>query len=295
MEENQQAEGVTQNIVEALNDGQDSTPESIETGSQENEKSFEQQAVQPGSKEYNFKQMRENLTRLETERNQLLQEKQQLSGASELDKWIRSDPKNFEFILGLRNGHNPQELAARIYQAQKAQEAQKQDDQSQIDFERYEPETAKILKTMWEKASALEQWKSKFEQQTEQTQKQAQEERIQNNIATLDTHFDSVLVRDGFLDKQGNGDPAVVQLIRSAVKDMLTDALGDARIASKEQVDQAYGVVTQGLSALQKQTLKKTVKTDVPLSGSRKGGVPTNKARMTEEERISSIVNDLQG
>lgn len=289
--EEQQAEGVTQDIVNTLSDGQDSAPESIDSGSQENEVVSEPQADQPGSKEYNFKQMRENLNRLEVERKSWLNEKQTLSGAADLDKWIRSDPKNFEFILGLRNGQNPQELAARIYQAQKAQEAQS--DQPQINFEQYEPETAKLLKAMWEKANGLEQWKTKFEQQIQQSQQQAQQQQVQQNSDSLDSHFDNNLIRDGYLDATGKGDPAVIELIQSAVLAKLCAMTDTPRLATSKQVDDAYATVMNGFSALQKQTLKKTVKTDVPLSGSRKGSVPMGKAKMTEEERISSIVNSL--
>jgi len=289
----EQATGVTQDIINSLGDIPDSTPESIDNGSaQETENvdpaQAEAQEPQAGSKEYNFKQMRENLSRLETERKQWLEERKGLTGAADLDKWIRSDPKNLEFIIGLRNGRNPKDLAAQIYAEQVQEQAE-----AGFNFEQYDPDTGKLLKTYHDKLSGLEQWKTQMEQKIQESQQQEQQAKIDRNMQAIDNDFDNQLIKDGFVDANGKGDDNVVELIRHAVIAKLAQSTDDPRTASKAQFNDAYKAVVSGLSAYQKQTLKKAVKTDVPLSGSRKGSIPMGKTSMTEDERISSIVNSL--
>lgn len=289
----EQATGVTQDIINSLDSAPDSTPESIDTGNaQESEviDPVQAEGVEPqaGSKEYNFKQMRENLSRLETERKQWLEERKGLTGAADLDKWIRSDPKNLEFIIGLRNGRNPKDLAAQIY-AEKVQEQA----EAGFNFEQYDPDTGKLLKTYHDKLNGLEQWKTQLEQTIQQQQKQDEQTQIDRNMQAINDDFDNQLIKDGYVDANGKGDDSVVELIRHAVIAKLAQSTDDPRTASKAQFTEAYKAVVNGLSAYQKQTLKKAVKTDVPLSGSRKGSIPIGKTTMTEDERISSIVNSL--
>lgn len=294
----EQAEGVTQNIVDSLGDASDSTPESIENGdSQESEVVDSAEVVSseaPKSKEYNFKQMRENLNRFETEKKQWEAERQQLMGAKQLDEVLRKDPITGLKFLAKSLGVDPKKLIDEVVERQ----AQETSDLPKIDFEQYDPETAKLLKFMHDRASKvdqLEQWKNKFEQTIEQSQQEARESQIQQNMASIDSEFDNQLIKDGFMDKDGNGSAELIDVIRDAIISRLTKISGDARLATKEQFHEAYKAVSSGLSAHQKQTLKKTVKTDVPLSGSRKGGIPIGKAKMTEDERIGDIVNSLGG
>src|SRR4051812_47265555 len=101
-----QAEGVTQGSEAPQSTSQDSTPESIETGDTHSSEgnTSEPQGDQPKSKEYNFKQMRENLNRLETERKQWLSEKEGLKNATALDQALRTNPKETLRILSQQLG-----------------------------------------------------------------------------------------------------------------------------------------------------------------------------------------------
>lgn len=287
----EQAEGVTQDVGTPQTDVQDSTPESIETGeTQPQEGDSLPEGDQPKSKEYNFKQMRENVSRLEAslekERKAWLEEKEGLRNAAQLDRALRQDPRGGLKYIAQQFGVD---LKTLIEASQPAQ-----NDLPQINFEQYEAGTAKDLKLLHDEIQGLRQWKTQFEQKIDTTQKQAHEEKIQQNMTSLEDSLNTKLVKDGYLDKNGNGNESLIETISDAVYAKLAK-IGDPRLATPEQLQEAYSRSIAGLSAHQKETLKKTVKTDVPLSGSRKGSIPFGKAKMTEEERISSIVNSLEG
>jgi hypothetical protein len=278
-----QAEGVTQGTEQPQVGAEDSSPESIETGgeSQSSEGSQESQAQRAGDKEINFKKMRESVNRLESERAQWLAEKEKLQTAAEIERLLRADPRG-----GLK-----QLAQALNVDIKTLIEAQKESDIPQINFEQYEPETAKLLKFLHDRASKveqLEQWKGDFERRIEESQKQSEMSRIQQNTTSLDQRFADDMVKHGFLDKDGNGDMDVVDLISEAVLSKLSKK-GDPRLASVEDYNKATEQVLKSLSSLKNKTLQTTVTKSVPASGSRNGSATTAKPAVTREQRIAML------
>jgi len=240
---------------------------------------------QPKGKDYNFKQLRESVNRLEQERKTWLEEKQKLQGAAQLDQMLRTDPRT-----GLKQ--IAQALGIDIKTLIEAEKAA-QSEMPQIDFEQYEPKTAQLLKFLHDRAAKveqLEQWKEQFEQKTELTQRQQQEAFIEKNVSVLENRFRDDLIKDGFLDKDGNGDQDVVELIRSAVVEKLAQQ-GDPRLATLEQYQAARAQVLKGLSAHKNTTLKNTVTKDVPATGSRNGAATTAKIPVTREQRLAFLAD----
>jgi len=236
----------------------------------------------PKSKEYNFKQMRESLSRFENEKKQWTEERQKLQGAAAIDQMLRKDPRS-----GLKQ--IAQALGVDLKTLIEAQE--QKSDMPQINFDEYEPGTAQLLKFLHSRASevdSLKQWKSEFEQRLEQDQRKSQETQIQRNVATLEDHFQSDLIKDGYLDKEGNGDQDVVDLIRGAIVERLSQH-GDPRLATVEQYQQARAQVLKGLSAHKNKTLQNTVTKGVPPSGSRNGSATTAKTPVTKEQRLAFL------
>lgn len=236
----------------------------------------------PKSKEYNFKQMRESLSRFENEKKQWTEERQKLQGAAAIDQLLRKDPRS-----GLKQ--IAQALGVDLKTLIEAQE--QKSEMPQINFDEYEPSTAQLLKFLHSRASEvdnLKQWKSEFEQRIEQDQRKAQETHLQRNTATLEEHFQSDLIKDGYLDKEGNGDQDVVDLIRGAIVERLSQH-GDPRLATVEQYQQARAQVLKGLSAHKSKTLQNTVTKGVPPSGSRNGSATTAKVPVSREQRLAFL------
>jgi hypothetical protein len=274
-----QAEGVTQDAGQPQSDIQDSAPESIETGeAQASEGGSEPQGDQPKSKEYNFKQMRESLSRLETERKQWLTEKESLQGAAAIDQLLRQDPK-----AGL------QKIAKALNIDLKTLIDAQQSELPQINLEGYDPETGRLLKFLHDRASKveqLEQWKNEMEQRFEQTQRQTQETQLQQNVKTIDEMFRNDLIKNGYWDKDAKGKTETVELIESAILERLARH-GDPRLATGEQYQEEASKVFKALSAHKNQTLQNTVTKSVPSSGSRNGAPTTAKPAMTKEQRLA--------
>lgn len=281
MSEIQQAEGVTQGTDSPQSGAEDSTPESIETGDSQSMQG-DQEAAQ-NSKEINFKRLRESVNRLEAERKQWVSERENLKGAAELDQMLRKDPKGGLQQLAKTLGVDLKTLI----------EAKAQSEIPQVDFGQYDAETGKLLKFLHDRASKveqLEQWKSEFEQKVESTQQQSQQERVQRNMEVLENKFVENLIKDGYWDKNGQGDMKVVNLIRRAVLAELAEN-GDPRQASPEQYQAAYSDVIDSLSAHKNKTLQTTVTKSVPASGSRNGAATTAKPVVTKEQRISMLAD----
>ena len=236
----------------------------------------------PKSKEYNFKQMRESLSRFENEKKQWTEERQKLQGAAAIDQLLRKDPRS-----GLKQ--IAQALGVDLKTLIEAQE--QKSEMPQINFDEYEPSTAQLLKFLHSRASevdSLKQWKSEFEQRIEQDQKRNQESYVQRNMATLQEHFNADLIKDGYLDKDGNGDQDVVDIIRRAIVDILRES-GDERLATVEQYKAAHAQVLKGLSAHKSKTLQNTVTKGVPPSGSRNGSATTAKVPVSREQRLAFL------
>ncbi len=262
-----QAEGVTQGTEPVSNP--DSSPESIEQGSHE-----AQSQSEPKSKDYNFKQMRENLSRLENERKAWEAER---AGIQRDLQALRQDPKN-----GLKQ--LAQSLGVDVKTLIETAESQ----EPQINFDQYEPETAKLLKMLYEKASRVDQiekWKQEFEQKNEQTY-------IQQNSKSLEERFDKDLIDAGFLDKNGQGDMERVETIADAIWAKLNKATnGKPELATAEQYQQARDRVFKGFSAHKNQTLQQAVTKSVPSSGSKNGAATTAKPTMSREQRIAFLAD----
>jgi len=263
-----QAEGVTQGTEPVSTP--DSSPESIEQGPQETQGQSE-----PKSKDYNFRQMRENLSRLENERKAWEAER---AGIQRDLQALRQDPKNGLKQLAQSLGVDVKTL---IETATEAQEPQ-------INFDQYEPETAKLLKHLYEKANRVDQiekWKSEFEQKT-------QKEQMEINSKSLQSRFDKDLIEAGFLDKNGQGDMERLDTITDAVWAKLYKATnGRPEMATTEQYQEARDQVFKGFSAHKSQTLQQTVTKSVPSSGSKNGAATTAKAPMSREQRISFLAD----
>lgn len=279
-----QAEGVMQDGGAPQADVSGSSPEPVESGSHDNGNSHESQGQsgssdQQKSKDYNFRQMRENLSRLEAERKQWQSERETLQGAAAIDQMLRADPR-----AGLKQ--IAQQLGIDIKTLLDAQPQT-----PKIDYSQYDPETASLLKYLDEKASkvdALEQWKNQFEQKSELTQRQQQEQFVQQNVKNLENRFFEDLVKDGFLDKNGKGNMEVVDLIKDAILSKLAQQV-DPRLATIEQYQTARTQVLKGLSAHKSKTLQNTVTQSVPSTGSKNGAATTANPVMSREGRIAAL------
>lgn len=264
-----QAEGVTQGTEPVSTP--DSSPESIEQGPHET------QSSEPKSKEYNFKQMRENLSRLENERKAWEAER---AGIQRDLQALRQDPKNGLRQLAQSLGVDVNTLI------EKAAEAKS--DIPDINFDQYEPETAKIFKFFQSeiaKVREIEKWKSEFEQKT-------QKEQMEINSKSLQSRFDKDLIEAGFLDKNGQGDMERLDTITDAVWAKLYKATnGRPEMATIEQYQEARDQVFKGFSAHKSQTLQQTVTKSVPSSGSKNGAATTAKPAMTREQRIAFLAD----
>lgn len=229
-----------------------------------------EQSTQP-TPEYNWKQMREQV-------RQLNSQIKALEGASNLERWMKSNPENMQMIRDMMEGRAPQ----------KPEVSQPKEDL----YKDYDP----VVAEKFRKLDAFEQWKAEQDKRLEQ-QKLSEQDReqatISKNMDDLDSSFEELLIKDGFMREDGSGDQDLFELISDAMLTRLAKKFGDPRRATRDQVQEVYKAVTNGLSAHQKFTLKKTVKTDVPLSGSRKGSIPMGKTKLTEDERIASIANSL--
>lgn len=263
-----QAEGVMQGTEPVSTS--DSSPESIEQGAQASEGQS-----QPKSKDYNFRQMRENLSRLENERKAWEAER---AGIQRDLQALRQDPKNGLRQLAQSLGVDVKTL---IETATEPQEPQ-------VNFDQYEPETAKLLKLLYEKANrvdAIEKWKSEFEQKT-------QKEQMEFNSRSLQSQFDKDLTEAGFLDKNGQGDMGLIDTLTEAVWAKLYKATnGKPELASIDQYKEARDQIFKGFSAHKNQTLQQTVTKSVPSSGSKNGAATTAKPPMTREQRISFLAD----
>lgn len=276
----EQEQGVTQGNEAPQHVAQDSAPESIVQGDAQNDNSGAQ-GDQPKSKEFNFKQMRENVSRLENERKQWLAEKEHLQSAAELERYLRKDPKEGLKHVAKTFGVDLKTLI----------EAQSQSELPQIDFQQYEPETGKLLKFLHDRAAkveALEQWKEQFEQKIEEGQKQASESQRSQNMSSLDEKFESALVKDGFMDPEGNGDQDLIEIVRGAVLAKLAQQ-GDPRLATPQMFQEAYLKVSKGLTAHKNKTLQNTVTKSLPPTGSKQGQATTAKPAMSRDQRIAQI------
>lgn len=263
-----QAEGVMQGAEPASTP--DSSPESIEQGAHETQSQSE-----PKSKDYNFKQMRENLSRLENERKAW--EAERASIQRDLQA-LRQDPKNGLKQLAQSLGVDVKTL---IETATEPQEPQ-------INFDQYEPETAKLLKMLYEKASRVDQiekrW-TEFEQKNEQTY-------LQQNSKSIDDRFNKDLIDAGFLDKNGEGNMEIVENISDSIWAKLSKATnGRPELATAEQYVQARDKVFKGFSAHKNQTLQQTVTKSVPSSGSKNGAATTAKVPMSREQRVAFLAD----
>lgn len=254
---------------------EDSTSESIE-GTQPEVPEVKAEA---GSKEYNFKQLREQVNRFQTENKTLQEQMKSLETVRKLDELIRLNPKKRQAFFNLLE-----------------QQEERKSDLPEIKFEDYDPDTAKLLKFLSDKAAEVEdlkQWKTQFEQATAQERQQATEKELSRNATTLDSEFNSQLIKDGYLDNDGNGDPKIIGNIRKSVIAELAQS-GDPRGATREEFHEAYKQVLSELNALKNFTLKKTTTKSVPATGSKNGQATVSKAPVTAADRIAQMAELAQ-
>lgn len=226
------------------------------------------------NKEFNFKQMRGQV-------RQLQDQIKALEGASNLERWLKSSPDNMRVVMDLMQGRKSQP------QPEKSAQNNQEDP-----YKDYEPFVAEQFR----KLAALEQWKAEQEKKAEEhlkTQEQKEQEAIHKNMADLDEGFNELLIKDGFMGKDGVGDQSLIEMIQDAVLARAARLYGDPTRATRSQMIEAYKAVTAGLSAHQKFTLKKTVTKDVPLSGSTRGSVPSGKTTMNEQDRVNTLIGAL--
>lgn len=275
-----QAEGVTQDTSAPETSVQDSAPESVvnnDAGTSENSEA-------PKSKEYNFKQLREKLGKLEAERQAWTEREKTLQQAATLDRALREDPKGTLKIIAKQLGVNPQDLMDQIAEAEKPQAP---------NFEQYDAETGKLLKALWEKANKvdeLQQWKDEFSKTQEQREVEAREKSIETNMNSLDSFLEESLIKDGFLGKNGEGDHELMQ----DIADMMLAKLakhGDPRLATKEQFLSEYNAVIKRFKTLQANTLNKTVTKSVPPTGSRQGAPTVGTPAIDKGQRLGMLAD----
>lgn len=237
-----------------------------------------EQSAQSNGKDYNWRQMREQLRQRDAQIKAL-------EGAANIDKWLKSNPGNMRVIMDLMEGKSQQ--------AQAPQQAMSQTPAAQEDpYADFDP----VVAEKFRKLDAFEQWKAELDRQNEQqkaSQQKQEQESIQKNMNDLDSSFDEVLVKDGYMGEDGSGDIDLIEMIQDATLARLARKFGDPTRATRAQMLETYKAVTAGLSAHQKFTLKKTVKQDVPLSGSTRGTVPTGKTTMSEHDRVSTLIDSL--
>lgn len=225
------------------------------------------------SKEYNFKQMREQV-------RQLNSQIKALEGAANLEKWLKANPDNMRVVMDLMQG--------RKSQPQPEKSAPSVEDR----WKDYAPEVVEAMKEL----DALKQWRAEQERKAEEqskTQEQKEQEDIQRNMKDLDQGFYDLLVNDGIIGKDGTFDKDLVEMIEDAVQARGTRLYGDIKRATRSQLNETYKAVTAGLSAHQKYTLRKTVTKEVPPSGSKRGTVPTGKTTMSEQDRLNALTDAL--
>lgn len=232
----------------------------------------------PFGKHPRWIKMRESNKTLQSQIKQTQDQLSALEGAKHLDSWLRKNPDKIDMIKSWMSGKAEVKAAVESAAAEKDPYA---------DFD-------PVVAERFRKQDILEKKLADMEAAAQRQQEQEQMSSLQKSVERAENKFSSLLSADGFVDKNGNGDTALVELIADATLSKIAKMTGeDPRFASDEQIAQAYKAVTGGLSAHQKYTLKKTVSNDVPLSGSNKGSIPRGKATMTEDERISSIANML--
>ena len=285
--------GVNESVVESQPDAGDLSPQSsIESGNGEQSQPNEEGQVTEAKAEvkkgpdYNWKAMREAVRQRD-------EQIKSLKGAADLDRWLKSNPKNLRTIMDLMEG--------RETQSQPQSQNNVSDKTPQFNFEQYDADTQGILKFLYDKAlkaDELIQWKVEQERREQERQTSTVKEReaqMETNMLTLNTEFDELLVKDGYLAKDySGGESPMVNLIRYAVMAALTETMGDARRATRDQLNKAYGSVISGLSAHRKHTLKEAITSPgTPATGSKQGTAMTAKPARSEAQRISELTEAI--
>lgn len=231
----------------------------------------------PFGKHPRWIKMRESNKTLQSQIKETQEQLKALDGAKQLDAYLRQNPDKIKVVMDWMNGKS-------LAQAEAKSPVPEKDP-----YDDFDP----IVAEQFRKQDAFEKKLADMEAAAQKRQEEERTSSLQKSVETVESRFSNLLVTDGFVDKNGKGDNALIELIADATLSRLAKVTDDPRFATEEQLIQAYKAVTSGLSAHQKFTLKKTVNPDVPLSGSNKGTIPAGKARMTEEERLSSIINSL--
>lgn len=211
----------------------------------------------------------------------LQQEMQGLSGAKALHARLSQDTNLLRHVLDLVEGKSDLKSLQQP-QAKTEQEIEEE----KINWDEFDP----VIKNHHTKLSALEKKVDQLLQEREATTRQS----LETHQADIDDYFDSMLIRDGFMgaDKKAT---KINSLIQKATLAEIAETARDPQRPTRAEVDKAYRSVVDGLGHFEKfKQTKQVTPPDVPLSGTKKGNVPSqgkNTSKMSEQDRINYWAN----
>lgn len=184
---------------------------------------------------------------------------------------------------------NPQKLRAVLDMLEDRRDAIEKDKSENV-YEDWEPEAAKHLKRI----DALEKRIEQLLEADQHRQQTSEQRAIQGHLGSIDNEYEKFLARDGYIKDGKPVNERLVSVIDRATRAILDDIhRTERRLPTFEDLQAAYDEVVQGLSAHEKQTLRKTVNSGVPPSGSNRGSIPKGKTAQTEDERIRDLAASL--
>lgn len=280
--------GVTAPGVDAPTDTAEASPTPAQEGENE-EQEQEEEILSIPKKEYeqrikNLRMEQERKLRSSFQKQYQEEFQKKYADAIYLDGYLRKNSHLFEKFQDLiRGGNTPPQ-----------NQTPEQDPYAEFD-----PVAAENFRTVQE----LKQWKLQLEQKIQEQQQQTiqrqQEEERKAQVeaqGNVDEEYLKLLKKDGFVDSSGHFvDENYADLINFSVLSKLIKIAKDPYKPSRSELDRAYTDVMQGLTFAEKRGLKKAVKTTVPLSGSNKGALPKKSGPRSEEERLSEMVQMMEG
>lgn len=190
----------------------------------------------------------------------------ELEGQAATARWVKEDPKGFLAYL----------------QSQVGAEKPENDP-----YEAFEPEVAERFRRY---DKALED-AAKEKQEYQNRQAQTTEQRIESNKGELDDYFDQLAKESNLVDATGKADEELMDVIANAVLAKMHGTARDPKMPTKQELKNSFDSVMKGLKKAGKSFTPKPV--PIPASGSNRGTIPAGKTKMSEDERIASIVADL--
>jgi len=187
--------------------------------------------------------------------------------AIEFHDWLSQDPNRFQKVMNV---------------LQEKAEAQAQEDP----YKDWDP----VVASKFREQDALKQKLAEIEQKEQLREVESRTAQQQS----IDDAFNARLQKDGYIGKDGNGDPQILETLEDLVRAELGRTSKTPDRPTHDEFSRAYDSVTSRLSVVEKIALKKaTVKTSAPLSGSNRGMIPSGKKSLSDEERIAAIAASL--